>query len=212
MLVTVFGATGLVGSYIVKQALLKKYKVRAFSRSVFATAFEENDNLELLQGSLFDDLAVYNAIQGSDAVLSAIGGLTDGVDKSRSLGIKHITEQMNKAGVKRIVAVGGEGILDSGYSGKLMMDMKGFPEEFIPVSKEHLDAYQTLKASGLDWTMVCPPAIVKGEATGLYKLAKDHVPDTGADAIHSGDVSLFMLTEMTDNDYVGHRVGMKGAS
>src|SRR5579862_8161700 len=102
MRVTIFGATGTVGKQLVQQALFKTYSVAAFGRNVFTTDFPKDDRLELRQGALFDEEQVYNAIVGSNAVLSVIGGSVDGTDKTRSLGIKNIIEQMKKASIKRI--------------------------------------------------------------------------------------------------------------
>ncbi|MGB4885485.1 MAG: NAD(P)H-binding protein, partial [Ferruginibacter sp.] len=129
MIITIFGATGKVGKQIVKTCLNVGHTVRAYGRNVFTAAFMENKSLELLPGTLFDEEAVYNAILGSDAVLSAIGGAMDGTDKSRSLGMKNIVQQMKRAGVDRIISVGGLGILDdlTKVNGELMMDSDNFP-------------------------------------------------------------------------------------
>ena len=52
-----------------------------------------------------------------------IGGAMDGTDKSRSLGMKNIVQQMQRAGVDRIISVGGLGILDdlTKVNGELMI-------------------------------------------------------------------------------------------
>ena len=106
----VFGATGQVGKQLVQQALFKGHHVKAFGRNVYTTGFLQSDDLQLVQGALFDEGEVNKAVKGCDAVLSAIGGASDGSDKTRTLGMKNIIKQMNKAGVKRIVALGGLGL------------------------------------------------------------------------------------------------------
>ena len=113
MIVTVFGATGRVGKYIVRMALAKGYNVKAFGRNIesLIDADFNNDKLETIKGFVFDKTDVLKAVSGSDVIFSALGGGIDGSDKTRSLGIKNITEQMLKAGVKRILAVGGMGSL-----------------------------------------------------------------------------------------------------
>ena len=113
MQLTIFGSTGLVGKQLVQQALFKGYKVKAFGRNVFTEDLPKDDNLELIHGALFDESEVYKAIKGSDAILSALDGGTDGTDKSRSLGMKNIIKQMDKANIKRIIAVSGYGILNA---------------------------------------------------------------------------------------------------
>jgi uncharacterized protein len=207
MQVIVFGATGQVGLQLVKQSLWKGYKVKAFGRNVFDIAIE-NDNLQLVKGALFDETEVLHAIKNCDAVLSALGGGFDGTDKTRSLGMKNIVKQMEKAGCKRIVAIGGIGLLNAAEEGKLLMDMPEFPKEYLPVCGEHLAAYEALKNSATDWTFVCPPGIVDAEATGIFNTAADYPPEPNRQRIGTGDLALFMLNELEKNEYVNMRVGI----
>ena len=153
MKLIVFGSTGQVGEQIVKQALWRGHTVLAYGRNVFDLQMED-DKLEKVKGALFDEGEVYRALKSCDAVLSAIGGASDGADKARSLGMKNIINQMKKAGLKRIVALGNLGILNFDES-SLLIDQDDFPQEFLPVGNEHRKAYEYLMASDLDWTFVC---------------------------------------------------------
>lgn len=207
MILTIFGATGMTGRQLVKQALLKGHTVKAFGRNVFTTEFLQHDNLHLVQGALFDEKDVHNALKESDAVLSAIGGAFDGTDKSRSLGMKNIIEQMKAASVERIIAVGGMGVLEA-EDGSLLMDAKNYPEEYLPVGKEHLKAYELLKASPLSWTFVCAPDLVNADATGSFVTEAEHNPPASKFHINTGDLALFMLNELTKNEYIKKRVGI----
>ncbi len=206
MKVIVFGATGQVGIQLVKQALWKGHTVKAFGRNVFDLEVN-NENLEIIKGALFDGGEVYNALKDCDAVLSSIGGAFDGTDKTRSLGMKNIITQMKKAGVKRIVALGGMGILNA-KEGLLLMDEEDYPKEYIPVGNEHRNAYESLKASGLQWTFVCSPDIINAGPTGKYITNKDYPPDPNLNHINAGDLAQFMLNEVEKNEYVQARVGI----
>lgn len=207
MTVTIFGATGMVGKQLVKEALLMGHTVKAFGRNVFTAGFPENDHLKLIQGGVFDAGDVRAAIKGSDAVLSAIGGDFDGSDKSRSLGMKTIIEQMEKTGVKKIVAVGGLGIL-ANEDGQLLMDAEDYPAEYIPVGMEHLKAYRYLEKSSLDWTFVCAPNLVDADVTGKFLAASEKNPIGSKFKINAGDLALFMLNELSRNEFVKQRVGI----
>ena len=207
MILTIFGATGQTGQQLVKQALLKGHTVKAFGRNVYSTDFFKHDNLELVQGALFDEKDVKNAIPGSDAVLSVIGGSFDGNDKSRSLGMKNIIEQMNTTGVNRIVALGGMGVLPA-EDGSLLMDAKDYPKEYLPVGREHLKAYELLKASSLNWTFICAPDLVNADATGSFVTAEEKNPAGSKFHINTGDLALFMLNELDQNRFVKKRVGI----
>lgn len=206
MKLTVFGATGQVGLELIKQAVWKKNEVVAFGRNVFGLNFE-NERLKIFKGALFDEQEVLEAVTGADAVLSAIGGAFDGSDKARSLGIKNIVTQMKKAGVKRIIAVGGLGILNADEE-TLLIDSSGYPAEFIPVGNEHRKAYEYLKESGLDWTFVCSPNIINEGPTGKYITSKDYPPVPNQYRINAGDLAQFMLNELERNEYIQARVGI----
>lgn len=207
MKIIVFGATGNVGKQLVKQALYNGHYVKAFARNVFTENLPKDDKLELVQGALFDEKEVLKALTDCDAVLSALGGATDGSDKTRSLGMKNIVKQMEKAGIKRIIAIGGIGIMED-ENGKLLMDTEEFPAKYVTVSEEHKKAWQFLQESNLAWTMVCPFMITEGEPTGLFKTSIDTATLTEQSSIRSGDLALCMLNEISKNEYVGHRVGI----
>ncbi len=207
MNLSIFGATGMVGKQLVQQALFNNHHVKAFGRNVYTTDLPENKDLELVQGALFDGSEVYNAIKGCDAVLSAIGGGFDGSDKTRTLGMKNIIAQMKKAGVKRIIAIGGMGVLNA-TEDKLILDSEDYPQEYVPVGKEHQKAWEYLKESELDWTFVCPPEIVDESPTGAYITSANYAPSPNNNRINAGDLAMFMLNELSKNEYVKQRVGI----
>ncbi|RYY70181.1 MAG: NAD-dependent epimerase/dehydratase family protein [Chitinophagaceae bacterium] len=207
MILTIFGATGTTGRELVQQALITGHTVKAFGRNVFATDFLKHDNLQLLQGALFDPKDVKQAIKNSDAVLSVIGGAIDGTDKSRSLGIKNIIAQMEATSVKRIVALGGMGVLPA-EDGCLLMDAEDYPQEYLPVGIEHRRAYELLRASSLDWTFIAAPDLVEAPATGSFSTTSESMPSRENPHINTGDLALFMLNELTKNHFIRQRVGI----
>lgn len=207
MTIIVFGATGMVGKQLVQQALFNGHTVKAFGRNVFTELDMEAKNLELVKGALFDEKEVYDAIKGCDAVLSALGGSTDGTDKTRTLGIKNIITQMKKSGVKRIVAVGGLGVLNADDN-SLLIEQEDYPKQYLAVGLEHKKAYEYLNASGLDWTFVCCPDILDQSATGEFITNASYPPEPNKYKINAGDLAMFMLNEMRKNEYVNKRVGI----
>lgn len=209
MIITIFGATGMVGKQMVRHALAQGHSVRAFGRNVTALIDQDlrNENLEAIKGSVFDSYDVHKAIKGCDAVLSALGGSADGVDKTRSLGIKTIIQQMEGAGVKRIVALGGIGVLDAG-DGTFIMDKDGYPKEFLAVAKEHLEAFLQLKKSNLDWTFVCPPNIKDADAAGQFITSTTYAPNPNHFYINAGDLAMFMVMNVVKDVYIQLRVGI----
>jgi putative NADH-flavin reductase len=206
MNLTIFGATGKVGKQIVELALFRDNKVRAFSPNVYDVFSTEKKNLELMKGYVFQDDDLDVALQSCDAVISALGGTTDGSDKTRSLGMKKIVAAMKRNGLKRIIAVGGSSVLNFDAE-TLIYEREVFPNEQIPLAKEHYAAWKNLENSGLDWTFVCPPFIPQAEYSGLYLTQKDYPPE-GSNEIKGGDLADFILREITNRAYLNCRVGI----
>lgn len=207
MIATIFGATGTVGKELVRHCEAKGYFVRAFGRNVENMIDEDlrNDKFEAIKGYVFDAGDVFKAIKGADFILSALGGDFSGSDKTRSLGIKNIVAQMQKANVKRIIAVGGMGILDSG-DGTLIMDKPDFPQEYLQVSTEHLAAFNFLESSVLEWTMVCPPNILENDADGHF-ITRANAAADGME-INAGNLALFMVDELEKKAFLQEKVGI----
>ncbi len=207
MQIVIFGATGMLGTQLVKQALYNGHNVKAFGRNVFTADLPKNDQLELVQGALFDQKQVYDAIIGTDAVICSLGGDKSGSDMTRSLGIKNIIAQMQKAHAQRIIAVGEISLLNADKD-TLIMDLPDFPDKLLPIIREHLKAYQYLKASLLDWTMVCPPEIIDSDPTGNFITSSDYAPIPDSNKIIAGDLALFMMSELNKNEFIKHKVGI----
>ena len=114
---------------------------------------------------------------------------------------------MENSAVKRIVALGGLGVLNA-TADVLIIDLPSYPAEYLPVGMEHLQAYNYLKDSNLDWTFVCAPDIKEEVATGNYSTNKDYPPQPNNYKIAAGDLAAFMLAEAENNGHVKSRVGI----
>ncbi len=206
MTITIFGSTGMVGRQVVELGLAMGYTLRAFGRNVFETFSTERKNLELFKGAVFDPDEVAAALENTDAVISVLGGAFDGTDKTRSLGMKTIVEAMEKKGIKRIVALGGLGVLQADEH-TLIMDSKAFPPMYKAVSEEHFKAYNYLVDSALDWTIFCPPMILDAAVSGDYATNRNY-PAKGAFNISAGDLADAMLGEVEGVEFLKCRVGI----
>lgn len=213
MKVTIFGATGMVGTRLVREALAKGYYVKAFGRNVskLIDADIADDRFEAVKGYVFEEDDVYKAIKGADAVLSALGGDATGNDKTRSIGIRNIISQMKKANVERIIAVGGLGVLQANED-TLIIDSPSYPAQYLAVGKEHQQAFNYLKQSNLQWTFVCPPTLQDAEKTGAYVTNSNYPPSPDSGHITAGNLAHFMVNELEQNKYLQQRVGICNAT
>ena len=207
--ITVFGAPGQVGKRIIAQGLALGYQMTAFGRNVENLLDKEsrNDHLTAIKGYVFDAGNVLEAIKGADAVLSVLGGSMDGTDRTRSLGMKNIVEQMEIAGIKRIVALGGMGILNAA-NGDYLLHAAGYPEVYKAVGQEHLLAFEQLKNSKLDWSFVCAPDILYTDQTLQYHTRADYPPEPNLYRIAAGDLADCMLKECFHPAFLHQRIGI----
>lgn len=209
MHITVFGATGQVGKRIVQQALNKGFQVTAFGRNVESLIDQDNlnENLTAQKGYLFDEKDVAKAIEKADIIFSVLGGSSDGSDKTRSLGIKQIITQMQKKGKRRIIALGGMGILNA-EDNTLLLHAEDYPEEYLAVGMEHLKAFECLLESNLDWSFFCPADIHDKDETGIYITSINYAPDPNNFKINAGDLAMAMLKAAINQEYIQQRVGI----
>lgn len=209
MKITIFGATGMVGKRVVTQALVKGFYVKAFGRNVEDLIDKDNrdKHLAAIKGYVFDESDVFQAVTNSDAVISVLGGALDGTDRSRSLGMKNIIRQMEKAGIKRIVGLGGIAILNADDN-HYILDTPGYPKQYKLVGQEHLLAYLFLQSSSLDWTFVCPPTILDEDGNRQYITNADYLPEPNLNEIAAGDLADCLLNEMSERKFIRRRVGI----
>lgn len=200
MKVAVFGATGETGRRFCRRALDAKHSVVGFSFR--RTDIEGVDELQSTPIALEDAAAVLAALDGVDAIVSAIGG-----DKStRSAGIDRLVRSAQKRGIQRIVSIGGAGILTM-PSGELLKEQPFFPDFLVPISNAHQDAWKVLEASGLQWTMICPGTMRDGVSNGRYRFQAD-TPLPDMKGILYDDVAHLILACLERDLYVQQRVSV----
>jgi putative NADH-flavin reductase len=205
MNLAVFGATGRVGRRILEYAARDGHRVTALVRDPARLA--GSGVAHTVSGDVTDPMAVRATIEGTDAVLSALGGAgLANPGKTLSEGMRVIVQEMTRAGVSRILAVAGSGVLD-GSDGRLRSEAPGFPQIYAAITREHLGTWNALKSSQLHWTLVCCPDLVEGELTGSYRVSPDTLPKGGR-SISVEDTADFMLRQIGMPTYVGKRVGI----
>jgi len=205
MNILLFGGTGSLGRHLLGQLLAAGHKVAVFARTP-AKITLTHPNVSVLQGDLLDERDVFDALEGRDAVINAVGGAFDST--VRSEGLRNILLAMNRHGVRRILSVGGPGILDAGDG--MVYERPSFPPMLVPVTEEHRRGYEQLLASGTDWTLVCPPMMKEGPATSKYRVQAD-VPLSGGWEMPLADVAAFMVRELRQGKFIGKRVAIASA-
>ena len=103
MRIALFGATGPTGKYLIEEALALGHQVLVYGRNVSRIRLTDN-NVTLVSGQIHDSPAVANALEGVDAVISALGpGFKSPPGTVIAKGVENIIDGMKKHGVKRLV-------------------------------------------------------------------------------------------------------------
>jgi putative NADH-flavin reductase len=201
MKLLVFGSTGSIGRQLVEQALAQGHAVTAFARNP-AKLDLKHAQLKLVQGDVLDYAAVERAVQGQEAVLSALGTPALTKNTVRSEGTRNIIRAMEKAGVRRLICLSSIGIGDS-------QDMLPFHYKYILVPlllrqgfAEHELEEAWVKQSQTDWTIVRPGAFTNGDRTGAYRHSLTANGKPIKAKISRADVADFVLKQLQDKTYL----------
>jgi putative NADH-flavin reductase len=206
MRLAVLGGTGRVGRRLIEYATAAGHEVVALVRDSSKLP-QSARSVTALAGDVTDAEAVCRAIAGTDAVLSALGGA--GLANPGTIlseGMRNIVMGMRQLGVMRVLAVAGSGVLDDPRGG-IRGDATDFPAVYAAITREHRGTWEALRASDLDWTLVCCPDLVEGERTGRYRAEVDRLP-AGGSSISVEDIAGFMLAGVAKATYLRQRVGV----
>jgi putative NADH-flavin reductase len=205
MLIALFGATGRVGGAFLEYALADGHTVRALVRDPAKLA--PRAGVEVVPGDVLDAPTVARVIAGTDAVVSTLGGAgIEDPGTAQSQGMRNIIAGMTAHGVKRVLGVAGSGILDS-RAGGLRHDQPNFLAMFRKVSERHQEAWEAMRDSDLEWTMVAAPDIVPGERTRVYRTEEELLPEA-ARRISVEDVADVLLRELVGRKNLRRRLGV----
>jgi len=194
--VAVTGATGFVGSTLLKMACGQGLQVRALTRR----PQPDMAGVTWIEGALDTPDRLARLVEGADAVIHVAGVVNaptrDGFEQGNIRGTEAIIAATKATGIARFVHVSSLAAREPGLS------VYGWSKA---------GAEQVVAASGLDWVMVRPPAIYGPgdmEMLDIFKMAKTGVmlmPPAGhLSVIHAGDLAALLLALTGHNAPHGH--------
>jgi len=199
MRITVFGASGRTGRRVVEQGLERGHEITAFVRD--ASRFDaSHDRLTVVEGNARDPDAVAAAVRGGDAIISVLALMKPEDEPGYSEATRTIGEAAGREGVRRIVVTANNDVFgDDEVTG-----------EFAVHAREHRRNRETLKASGLDWTIVAAGWVVDEPGTGSYQAVVD--AKAAKRKIAPADFATAVLDALERGDWIGHIVGVTNAT
>jgi len=169
MQITVFGATGKVGTLVTEEALRRGYTVVAFVHRHAPPS--PSSQLITRHGDVHSAPDVANALVGSDAVVSCLGSWGTPRHTVLSNAMLSLIPAMQAAGVRRIVTLTGIGVWQKPSAFyRFLLHVAAV----TPAGKVFWDGQEhvrLLAGRGLDWTTVCSP-IMNNVGGPEYRLSR----------------------------------------
>jgi hypothetical protein len=182
--VALYGATGKAGSRILKELVSRGHRVTAIVRDPARLAPPDAD-VVVRRDDLSDPKKIADAVNGAEALISAYAPPQD--DPEAIVGVTRRQINALNGSPVRLIVVGGAGGLFVA-PGVTLVDSGYLPEPYRPIATAHVKAFDTLRASTLDWTYLAPAThFAPGERTGSFRLGKD---DLIADARQESRISM----------------------
>ncbi len=207
MKIAVFGASGMIGQRITQEALSRGHQVTALVRHPEKVT-ASHSNLTTQAADALDPASVAAAVAGHDVVVSAIS--PNGQEPRVLVDSAHsLLEGVERAGVRRLIVVGGAGSLEVA-PGVQLIDTPEFPEAWKPGAQAHRDGMNIYRQSHspVNWTFFSPASfIAPGERTGEYRTATDQLitNEKGESRISAEDYAVALLDEVETPRFLRQR-------
>ena len=199
-LIAVTGATGFVGQALLDQAGLGRAdgEIRALTRR----AQPARPGIEWIAGDLASKAALKRLVKGAEAVIHVAGVVNApdaaGFEAANVFGTLGVIEAAVAAGVPRIIHVS---------------SLSAREPELSAYGASKARAEKLVMSSGLDWTIVRPPAIYGPRDTDMFELFRiarwglmPMPPSDGrASLIHVDDLARLLLALVPGGDEIKHR-------
>jgi uncharacterized protein YbjT (DUF2867 family) len=208
-MILVAGATGVLGTEIVRRLRERGESVRALVREssdAGKVASLEKMGAEVVRGDLKDPPSLKKAVNGMDTVVSTVTAITtakpgDSFDATDEQGNINLLNESVAAGVRRFVFAS--------------FDIDGVAESPLTNAKRH--AEQSIMSSGIDYTIHRPslfmqiwlsPMLFADPATATAKVFGPGT--TGIEYIAVGDVAEAIVQSIFDDSMKNRVVGYGG--
>lgn len=200
MRITIFGATGAVGSRVTLEALSRGHEVTAVGRNrqrLEALALNLS-TARVRRGDAADPGDVARLSYGQDLVISATRPVA-GEEGELAIAAKGLVSGLAGTGVRLLIVGGAASLTLPGSAGTTVVDGPGFPAELRPIALACNEQLEVVRGSSdLDWAYLSPPALLEpGVRTGSYRVGQDEllVGADGSSYLSMEDFAIALVDE-----------------
>lgn len=205
MNVTVFGATGAIGSLTVGELLDHGHSVTAYARNPAKVPKSWEGKVRVVVGNVTDKSRIDEAVAGADAVISALGPSMDRKARGTPLieGTQHIIDAMHAHDVARFVGLATPAVLDPHDKPTFATRFASFmPRTFMPRAYEEITGMcRIIMTSDRDWTIVRFLAPRNTPKQGRTRVGFFGIDKIGF-AVSRADIAAFTAAQITDDRYL----------
>jgi hypothetical protein len=207
MKIALIGATGFIGSAILKEALTRSHHVTALV--AHPEKLTPASNQQGFASDVQDLAKLTQQLAGFDAVISAFSGHANSDTLGYYVaGIKNIIQAANDAKTPRLLVVGGAGSLEVA-PGVQVMDTPTFPAEYRASAEGARQALNLLRMeTSLNWSMLSPSALIApGTRTAQFRLGGEQllIDAAGKSHISVEDYAVAMMNELERAEHTRQR-------
>lgn len=201
------GATGRTGRILKRLALARGHSVTALVREG-SRALEPHPGLTVVLGDVLEPDTLPAAVANQDAIVSLLAPRPRRDGRVYVEGSRNLANAATAAGVRRFVAVSAEGAgvdpasLPLGY--RLVMRIPVVARLYPDIARMEREL---AARDDLDWTLVAPPLLTNGPATGSFRIATDG-PVPGGLRLSRADLAQFLLDTVEAGTHVRERVAI----
>jgi putative NADH-flavin reductase len=194
--ITIFGATGKVGSRVIAEAVSRGHSVTAVARKTDRpNALPDAADFQTGDIGNIDD--VISLSEGRDVVINATrpADPQDAVQTNREF-----MNGLAETQVRALIVGGAASLLIPGMDGKTVLDDPRYlSPAFRHVGEASLAQYRAyIDESRVNWTYLSPPAsLFAGSRTGDYRLGTDELllDEEGKSRLSMEDLAVVLLDE-----------------
>lgn len=194
MKILLIGASGMIGSRVLSEALSRGHKVVAAARSPEKIA--NTENVEAIALDANDSESIAAAAGSVDVIISATSPRSSGNPSKDALGLaKALIEAQQRSG-KRVVVVGGAGTLHLPDGSPVATTA---PEAYREEAKAMRQLYGLLVHEDIDFTLLAPSGMISpGVRTGTFRLGGRSLllDGDGNSAISAEDYAVALIDEV----------------
>ena len=204
MKIGIIGASGKVGSLVLKEAKDRGHEVTAIVRNASKLI---DKNVAVIEKSIFD--LTSEDINQFEVVVNAFGAPLG--EEQAHVDAGHALIEALKGTNTRAIIVGGAGSLYVDENKTIqVIDTPEFPDIVKPTAAGQARNLKELQeTSGITWTFISPSAVFnpEGKRTGTYQAGKDHllVNSKGESYISYADYAIAVVDEIENPQHKNER-------